>query len=225
MNFELISDKRDKLLIFFGGWSMDHCFVRNWETDTHDILSVCDYTEPAPPIALDQWRRRYQSVDLVAWSLGVWMAAFMLQDEDCSLLNDVAAVNGTLHPIDDLLGIPGDVFTGTVKNWPVEAMRQRFYRRICSKNALSAFPWPERTPESQQMELMALETRITANMQLLPVCFKRAAVSQNDRIFAAENQLRAWHNAGIAATVIDDYHDCLSLCRKASEVLSIGKSK
>ena len=136
MNFELISAKRDKLLIFFGGWSMDHKFVQNWEPDTHDILSVCDYTEPAPMVDLAEWASRYQTIDLVAWSLGVWMAAFMLQHEDCSKLNEAVAVNGTLHPIDDRLGIPGDIFTGTVENWHAEAMRQRFYRRICSKNAL-----------------------------------------------------------------------------------------
>jgi len=225
MNFELISDKRDKLLIFFGGWSMDHRFVKNWEADTHDILSVCDYTEPAPPIDLSEWRRRYQTIDLVAWSLGVWMAAFMLQHGDRSLLSECVAVNGTLHPIDNERGIPGDIFTGTVENWPVEAMRQRFYRRICSKNALNSFPWPERSPESQLMELMALETRITANPGELPPLFHRAVVSGNDRIFAAGNQLRAWQNTGVRIREIEDYHDCLSLCRKASEVVSIGKSK
>lgn len=225
MNFELISAKRDKLLIFFGGWSMDHGFVKNWEPDTHDILSVCDYTEPAPSIDLLEWSNRYRSIDLVAWSLGVWMAAFMLQAEDRSRLGERVAVNGTLHPIDNELGIPGDIFSGTVENWSVEAMRQRFYRRICSKDALSSFPWPERAPESQLLELMALETRITANSQAMPGCFTRAVVSRNDRIFAADNQLRAWQNAGVAVNVLDDYHDCLSLCRKASEVLSIGKSK
>ena len=72
----------------------------------------------------------YQSVTLVAWSLGVWVAEQLFADESSVHWERKIAINGTGYPVHDTEGIPEAIFRGTLENLTPDGIR-RFNRRMC----------------------------------------------------------------------------------------------
>ena len=180
-----------KLLLFFNGWSMDDTLFEQWETPGFDVMTVCDYTtlEPLPELA------DYEELHLAAWSLGVRVAAELLENLPYRF-ETATAFNGTLRPIDAEYGIDPAVFSGTAANWNDERARARFYRRLAGS---AEFHLPRRTPESQQSELVSLQKHIESSpVPLNP--FRRAWIGGRDRIIPAAAQRKFWATESVAVT-------------------------
>lgn len=68
-----------------------------------------------------------------AWSFGVYAAAYWLRKENLSPTMAVA-INGTLSPIDDELGIPVGVFNGTLENLSEKSLQNSTVGCACRLN-------------------------------------------------------------------------------------------
>ena len=71
----------------------------------------------------------YKSIDVIAWSMGVWAASQAIGSMGLEV-NSAIAINGTTHPIDDSKGIPQAIFQGTLDGLN-DATLKKFQRRMC----------------------------------------------------------------------------------------------
>ena len=197
MNTTFVQNNRsDRLLLFFHGWGMDPGLFLHWKQAGFDVLVVWDYRQLTPMPSLSH----YREIRLLAWSLGVWVAAVT----ELPPLSQAIAVNGTLQPIDPESGIQPEIFQGTIDHWLDEQARERFQQRVIgpkSGDRQSRCPAVSsigslRQPEDQRDELLALQHSISKE----PVAgniYQRALISGRDRIFSPEIQRRFWKNLGI----------------------------
>jgi len=189
-----------ELLLFFNGWGMDEKpFKHLAVNDELDVLMISDYTSLEDVEEIND----YETVHLVAWSLGVFAAAKVLATKKFA---STVAINGTLKPIDENEGIAPNIFQGTIDSWS-EIARMKFNRRMCGVEHNKNFKdnAPERTIESQKSELIALQEQII-NSPVPENIFQKAIVSLNDKIFTKHNQETHWQNARIPLTIIDEPH-------------------
>lgn len=188
--FTVKEGNRDLILIF-AGWGMDCGVWSGLRVDGHDIMVVWDYRSPdfdESPLA------RYGDVRVFAWSFGVYVAAmtiprFSRRPGLC------IAINGTLSPINDLTGIPEAIFNGTL-NGLDERNLLKFYRRMCaSKEQYADFMTrkPVRDITELAEELISIRNLSVGNHPLHSD-WDRVILSQDDRIFPAENMKRAWES-------------------------------
>ncbi len=180
-------------LLFFAGFGMDPKPFRAIPCREHDLLMCWDWREPGPwtPTLPAGYRRVY----LVAWSMGVPVAAHILGPVMRELAG-AAAVNGTLHPIDDRCGIAPQRYqeTLTALNEPTLS---DFYRSMFDDgHAAAAFlaHRPRRGIVELRDELAAL-WRLSLEEAPPADHFTTVVVGQRDRVIPARNQLRAWGRA------------------------------
>lgn len=200
----LKKEGRPSLLLIFGGWgTWPGLFSGYSYPEGSDVLLCCDYRSPDFDAGL---LMGYGSVDLVAWSMGVWTAAHVLSGtglEACSLRRRIA-VNGTMYPVDDLRGIPVRVFEGTLERMSRPVL-DKFVRRMCGKNLEEYLSRrPERSPEELKDELAALYTAVKGSGVCCDFRWDVAVIGREDMIFPAENQRRAW--TGIRTAEMDAPH-------------------
>ena len=204
-----------RLLLFFNGWSMDGTLFKGWKKPDFDIMAVCDYTtlEPLPELS------HYKELHLAAWSLGVRVAAELLEGLPYHFIT-ATAFNGTLRPIDAEFGIDPAVFSGTAANWGDERARARFYRRLAGS---TEFRLPERTPESQQAELISLQKHIeSAKVPCNP--FRRAWIGGRDRIIPAAAQRKFWAEESVSVREeADAPHYPFGAVHSFEEIIDVGR--
>ena len=185
MKYDLFTgDGATRLIVFFNGWGMDSERLGTWDLCGCDVLAVSDYSRFDP---LPEMCRAYATCAVVAWSLGVWSAA---ASGLCAFLppGPRIAVNGTLEPVSSSGGIPPEVFDGTLENWLLPGVREKFFRRISGRSAV----YSRRTPESQKAELAALKERI-AGGDAPPNPFRTVFIGRHDRIFSPAAQRTFWN--------------------------------
>jgi biotin synthesis protein BioG len=206
MNHQLISSVgSDRLILIFAGWAMDPTPFSHLSKNGYDVMVVWDYR------ALDfdeNWVSKYNEICLIAWSFGVFAAASTL-GRIRSLITQRIAINGTLSPINDSLGIPRDIFNKTVEGMDERNLR-KFYRRMMdSAQTFNSF-WEHR-PQRPIDELIAELKLYGAYANTLKAeisKWDRAIVGLNDAIFPAANQLKAWTgNAVIEQVEASHYID------------------
>ena len=98
-----ICEGRSRLLLFFCGWSASPALFHSLQAEPdQDVWLVSDYRN----LTFDADLSAYQSVTLVAWSLGVWVAEQLFADESSVHWERKIAINGTGCPVHDTEGIP-----------------------------------------------------------------------------------------------------------------------
>lgn len=180
------------LLVFFAGWGADEHLFNTLSIEHHDCLLCYDYRELTFDYSL---LHPYTHCYLAAWSMGVWVAEY-LSSQQPFVWEYKFAFNGTPTPIDDNLGIPVDIFTGTLENFSEKTLA-KFRRRMCGsshnvKQFLSLVP--QRTLPDLCNELSALQTAIRRTGPLPPSRWDCAIIGKNDRIFPVVNQQKAWRD-------------------------------
>lgn len=190
-----------RLLLFFNGWGMDRG-VADWLASTssafagRDLAVVYDYRDISLPDWLGEAVAGVDSVELLAWSMGVWAAA----RAGLERVDFAVALNGTPWPRDAERGIAPEVFSGTLDGWN-DANRQRFERRMMvgvpQKVVESARSG--RSSADQKEELQAIADALSAESLLAAPGwnYSKAIIGGRDQIFRAENQRRAWLQAGV----------------------------
>lgn len=202
----IVREGSQNLLLFFNGWGMDRrvadWLVSAWsDDDGRDIAVLCDYRDFAIPAWLGEAMADADTVDLVAWSLGVWAASNAGLDK----IDRAVAINGTTFPVDTERGIPSEIFRGTLDGWN-DANRKRFERRMMSGVSAEIVEAVRsgRDSTDQQAELRSISEAVarcpaqsTASWR-----FSKALIGGRDLIFTPENQRRAWREAETPITEI-----------------------
>lgn len=204
MNHYLVSDTgSQRLILIFAGWGMDDHIFTGLSRSGYDIMVVWDYTS----LHID-WEcvTRYTEVCVLAWSLGVYASSLTTHAIDYKITRRVA-VNGTLTPCDDRLGIPTDIFRGTLEGL-CDASVTKFRRRMCATRddyaRFSAVP-PARSTGSLRAELQAIEDSMILHVPSSGR-WDKAVIGRADRIFPPHNQRRAWTAAGVQVEITDNGH-------------------
>jgi biotin synthesis protein BioG len=204
----IVHEGSPDLLLLFNGWGMDRRVADwllsaspEWSESGSDIVVLYDYRELTFPSWLVEAIAVARSVDLLAWSLGVWAAS----NAGLMRVSRAVAINGTLWPVDACRGIPPDIFTGTLENWSDEN-RKRFERRM-----FAAIP-PDtadsvrsvREVSGQREELRSIGEAISRLPAEPPSAwsFSKALIGGRDQIFSPDNQRLAWLEAGVPVTGI-----------------------
>ncbi len=204
MQYRLISDTgAGRLILFFAGWGMDERPFEGLTRPGYDIAVVWDYRDTLCDMS---FTRRYSEICLVAWSLGVGVAATLGDTFDNKITKRIA-INGTIRPVDEHLGIPPAIYLGT-RNGLNERNLTKFYRRMClSRTDFATFDArrPRRDIEELKHELDAVH-HLTSTATRLQTAWDLAIVSESDAIFPPDNQLAAWHTLGVPVRRIGEGH-------------------
>jgi biotin synthesis protein BioG len=205
------------LILFFNGWGMDHSRFADWSCGSYDILAVSDFAQLGPLPDLSGYPR----IHLVAWSLGIWVAAKILAGtQDAQRFFTSLAINGTLNPIDVQDGIPPDIFDGTIENWEDVRAREKFGLRVSGTSDILT----QRSPENQHAELIAMHQLIKSSPRP-PNIFKTALISTRDRIFPPASQRHFWSQVeGVVVIEKPMLHDPFVRIVSWEEVLALAKA-
>ena len=195
---------RQRLLLFCNGWGMDEKPFQLLGSRNYDVLMVYDYRDFYHSLDIETLFMEYEEVVLVGWSMGVW-AGQQLFKMYGNCLAGAIAINGTLAPIDDQLGIPRYFFTQTYTGFNEETI-QKFYKRMCrEKTNLKRFldNQPQRSLESRRLELGSLLKR-AQNISVEQSIYTQVVVGNKDFIMPTRNQLHFWNKKNVHS--LDGYH-------------------
>lgn len=181
-----------KLILFFNGWGMDDRVIAHINHSKYDVVMINEYHDfNFDKSILDG----YEQIFIVAWSLGVWVANNIIQKYNLKT-DKTIAINGTLQPIDNLNGIPFDIFQGTIDNWN-ESNRTRFQMRMFKSRQIfsqNLNKLPIRSIVEQKEELIVLQNAILSQT-LESTNWDKIYCGTDDLIFVHANQKQAWQNA------------------------------
>ena len=188
MTFEYIHKSHNKsLVIVFAGWGMDSHPFEDLHVDECDIAVAYNYAD----FRGDNISSGYDNVYVFAWSFGVFAAARWLYDNNINPTIAVA-INGTLSPVDDTLGISVGIFRATLDSLSEDSL-VKFQKRMCGIKGFAEFRQnpPERTIDSLRDELVEMD-RQKSKTDCLFRNWNIAYIADNDRIFPPQNQDNAW---------------------------------
>lgn len=191
------------LLLFFAGWGMDATPFRENIPGTSDLMICYDYRTldfDTSPL------NRYDRIDVIAWSMGVWAASQILSSHSLPIVKSIA-INGTPFPIDETRGIPPAIFQGTLDGLS-EASHLKFLRRMCA-DAVAFKRFQEITPQRPVKELKEELAAIGRQYRNLPpsgFIWQQAYIGENDRIFPPANQQAAWKETSTKITTNNEAH-------------------
>ncbi|MCC8037708.1 MAG: DUF452 family protein [Bacteroidales bacterium] len=214
MKHEFISTKpgNQRLILIFSGWGSHPTMFQGLSKPGYDILVVWDYTEETP---LPSQVNTYSEIVLIAWSMGVYESQRLLADAKLPFTAKIA-VNGTLWPRHNTLGISEAVFDATLERLDARTLL-KFYMRMCGgTRAMSANPsyLPARDLDDQLAELQAIAKRLPEDADrwnekipddippwlwrqmnhppLAQQWWSQAVIGTRDLIFPVDNQRAAW---------------------------------
>ena len=177
-------------ILFFAGWGMDPVPFAPIPVLEHDLLIIYDYNKLQTIIPYELTNKRYETLHLVAWSMGVWMAAEMMAN-DCFASS--TAINGTLTPIDNQSGIASTTYDTMIDNFSEAALEDFYFSMFTVKEEAALFfnNRPQRSPDNIFNELVALK-KMYSMYGAPDDCYTRKIVGSRDRVFSARNQTRSW---------------------------------
>lgn len=203
------STSSTSLILFFSGWGSEPCMFRScMPEEGTDMLMCWDYRN----MDFDpSFTGNYSKITVMAWSMGVWAAGHALSGLELPITGKVA-VCGTPFPIDDSKGIPVRIFDGTLENLTDRTLA-KFQRRMCgSGEALAALKETgiQRDTVGMKEELAAIRDFVHADEKAgsIPsgLAWDRAIAGNNDMIFPAENQNRAWESLNVPVIRTESAH-------------------
>lgn len=195
MRIDFIKRESDstRLILLFAGWSADARIAQDVDMPGWDVAVVSDYSD----FKLDiKFLEEYYTVYLFAWSLGVYAASVALPADK---ITAAFAINGTLSPIDDDMGIPIEIFQGTADNLSPRnllkfRMRMMFDREEWNNNAhLFDTNTDETRINHLQRQLYNFINHSKKKTSVNKIEWTRAYISDSDRIFPPDNMRNAWN--------------------------------
>lgn len=194
-----------RVVVFFAGWGMDVRPFSHYRFNGYDFAVIYDYSGDFPSDDIAAKLSDYDEICLFAWSFGVANAQRFMSDNPQLHITLRVAVNGTPHPVDDLVGIPETIYNGTLAGFS-EPTLYKFRRRMCgTRQATDEFlkSAPER---SLQSLLDELRTMADIDASGSSVWWDHVYISENDMIFPAQSQQRAWEGHGNIRMLPGEYH-------------------
>lgn len=205
MKQTLLSDQNsERALLFFAGWGMDEKPFASLVVAGYDLWLVWDYRDMT--LGCGDFAR-YREIVVVAWSFGVPAAARFIEGNPSLNITLKLAVNGTLYPVDDRMGIPQTIFDGTRANLDGRSL-MKFYRRMFdSAESFARFKaaLPVRDIDGLIEELDAVE-RDANTHSAYSVKWDYAVIADGDCIIPATAQREAWKESACGILEIDGGH-------------------
>lgn len=220
------------LVMFFAGWSFDNTPFGFLKYENTDVIIFYDYNEisPAPLIELRQEFEKYEKIDLIAWSMGVF-AAEKLKCELPKNITKKIAVNGTILPVDNDYGIPHRTFDLTLK-FVESGLKGKFYQNVFNKEKEfeKYMQTPvQRTLENRAQELRRLNSYINETKgEIESLCTEKfydfAIVSKFDKIIPPKNQMNFWQKLDCDIIELDAGHFPFYQFENWNEIINADKS-
>lgn len=221
MEYAYTTNNNQKLLLFFHGWGghpqmMHHLTL----SDDYDLLICYDYRNDELPQEIVTLITQYQEINVVAWSFGVWMAAYTCQRYNFPITSAIA-YNGTLYPVDEQFGIAPHIAHATLEQL-TETSLKKFRRRMMGGldglKKLSEHPQNLRPADELYGELEALYTHF-AELKVPYHFYQSAVIGSHDMIFPAKAQLTAWQKDKAEIANIEAPHYCFAHFTQWEELL------
>lgn len=211
----LNKQNNNKLIIFFTGWSFDEKPFEFLECNDYDVLILFDYNSlDLPDIP------KYDKYYLISWSMGVF-CAYLVKDK-LPKFSKKLAINGTLYPVDDELGIPQKPFILTLRH-AEKGLQGKFYQNIFqSKDEYEKYAQTpvQRTIENRVSELNNLYERIKNTRLNYDNYYDKALISSEDKIIPTQNQKNFW-NKYLNPQIIESGHFPYYNFKNWNEILCI----
>lgn len=185
-------ERASSCILFFSGWGMDPEPFRIVPAVGHDLLMFYDYRKLDRDRIGDMIPSGYRHLHLLAWSMGVWAAGFLLAPFRDRLAS-AAAVNGTVTPIDDHRGIGAGPYEQMLHGLSPKSLETFYQSMFTDRREREKFLRyrPRRSLDTIREELVMLRSAYLEHGPAQDI-FTRKTVGSRDRIFAARCQVRAW---------------------------------
>ncbi|WP_153305958.1 pimeloyl-ACP methyl esterase BioG family protein [Desulfogranum mediterraneum] len=185
-------NQANRCLLFLAGWGMDPGPFQGIPAKECDVLLVYDYNQLT---GLDlEAIAAYQEIHLLAWSMGVWVAAHLFQPPELQgRFTSSTAIGGTLEPIHPSLGIPPASYQQILDSFSAStlaAFQDSMFTQEAERQRFLAHP-PKRSLDNVQAELAAFQAHYQRFGAAADI-FSHKLVTSRDRVFPLKNQLRAW---------------------------------
>ncbi len=199
----LKAQNKDKLIIFFSGWSFDENPFLFLESSNYDVLMLYDYNN----LNIENLNipNNYKEYYLISWSMGVY-TAFLLRNKLPKFAKKIA-INGTLYPVDDKFGIPQKSFILTLRHAKI-GLEGKFYQNIfTTENEYKRYinEPVKREIDNRVSELKSLFETIKNTEIIYNDFYNMAIISNNDKIIPTKNQIYFWENK-IPIKIIESGH-------------------
>ncbi|MDE6371221.1 MAG: DUF452 family protein, partial [Duncaniella sp.] len=168
-----------------------------------------------------------REIVVVGWSYGVNSAArWMATHRDLPLTARIA-VNGTLYPVSDTMGIPAAIYRGTLENLSVRNV-EKFMMRMCGGGkAYKEYCLQQPTDTAvRTIDDLREELESFGNADTPCEMWDKAIVSDNDQIIPPENQRECWRRHALVTLNVTGPHypDFNALLRMAvTDKMTVGK--
>lgn len=204
MKYKILHKQSSKrAIVLFAGWAMDERPFKHLKRNGYDIIIVYDYRGDCYDASfLD----KYDEICLIAWSYGVAIAGqFILENPQLPFTARIA-VNGTLSPVDNEVGIPRKIFDLTLKNLNEKSLEKFYSRMFADEREFKKFMHdkPLRPIKETREELEVFSNLDTD--ELMPWLFDRILIGRNDAIVPVDAQRNCW--AGHKGVVETDWSHC-----------------
>lgn len=177
-------------ILFFNGWGMDPTPFKGISFGAVDVVMAWDYREPeAVPLHIFEG---YRMVHLAAWSMGVWMAATLLE-QTAEHFSTRTAIGGTLDPIHDRCGLPVVAYNDMADEFTSVRLAHFHLSMFDDQDDHLRFIGnkPLRPASELALELKTLREAYRRE-GTAPNIFTNVLLTSRDQIFPLRNQLRAW---------------------------------
>lgn len=197
MNISLLkSNNAPRLILIFAGWaSLPEMFAALRVPQGYDLAVAYGYidTTLSGDAGAFQFSGRYREIVVLGWSFGVAVADVFLSAHPELPVTLSIAVNGSVNPCHDEIGIPRAIYQATRRGLSEQSLR-RFMRRVCGSASRVAEAYP--TADAYSIAALGDEldavARLTAGCELPRLLWTVAYISSSDAIFPVENLRRAW---------------------------------
>lgn len=134
-------------------------------------------------------------------------------------LKNVIAINGTLVPIDNNLGIPEKIFNLTLQHLSEENY-VRFFKNMFTGEAdlskISTRSIENKRRELEQIKNLSASKTCTQNAKY----FNKVFIGINDKIISGKNQLNFWGETDAKVIQVDDRHYIFDLFKTWDEIIN-----
>lgn len=217
MKIELREFGSKELIIFFNGFSLNSSIFKRLEDGDYDILYINDYREIPSDLDLFSYTENYSSISLIAYSLGVFIAASIKNIFNIRIDKSLA-INGTLKPVDNYFGIPENIFKGTMEGLNDKGI-VKFYNRVFDDNYNKVEEMLDFDTNKAIQELRYINDYLQMGY-LVKNIFDKAIISISDRIFPPQNQISFWQNE-LETIIIEGGHFPFFKFNSWGELLSV----
>ncbi len=207
-------------LIVFSGWSTGREYFDDdlFSKINDNILFVNCYTD-LDDKNLFEAVCEFESISIVAWSFGVWVAGrFILNQKENLKFSQFIAVNGTLSPIDRKHGIHPAIAEKTLNSLQKGGYKS-FLDAMGPEAYSAANPCSDNEERISELDLLIKTSQQLSAVEAVRFAPIQAYVGTLDRIMPAKAQVRSWQALGINPIELTEPHFSRSLFKQSFAAL------